>query len=94
VIGWTRDSSKRCDYVLWLWQDTRRYCLLPFLPLCKVFSVNWTDWRERFRCAQQKTTLHGRTYQSECVFVPRVTVWRAIYTQFGSATTVHRRAVA
>jgi hypothetical protein len=94
VIGWTRDSSKRCDYVLWLWQDTGRYCLLPFLPLCKVFTTNWRDWRASFRHARQKTVSRGRGYHSECVFVPRIDVWRAIYNEFGASTTIHQRAAA
>jgi hypothetical protein len=78
--GWTRDANKRTDYVLWFWQDTRRFSLLPFPMLLAVFSESWEAWAELYRVAQQYTPDSG--YHSECVFVPRRVVWRAIYERF------------
>lgn len=84
VVGWTRDNKKRCDYVLWLWTDTGRYCLIPFPMLCKVFSTHWEDWRTRYRTARQKTNRQfGDSYHSECTFVPRREIWSQIYKHFG-----------
>jgi len=80
IPGWTRDARKRTDYVLWYWQDTGRWCLLSFPMLCAVFVANLSDWCSRYQTARQRTD--GR-YQSECVFVPRLVVWRAIYDRFG-----------
>ena len=81
--GWTRDSDKRTDYVLWLWTDTGRWCLIPFHPLCAVFSEKWQDWKLKYKHSQQYTPWNGAGYHSECVFVPRTVVWRSIYEQFG-----------
>jgi len=84
VPGWTRDSRKRTDYVLWLWTDTGRWCLVPFAMLCKVFTDQWQTWSNKYRIAKQKTTRdNGSAYHSECVFVPRREVWVAIYLAFG-----------
>jgi hypothetical protein len=83
VPGWTRDATKKCDYVLWLWQDTGRFCLVPFPMLCKVFSSRWGLWRTEYKTRQQFTPRSGGGYHSECVFVPRREVWAQIYRQYG-----------
>lgn len=82
IVGWTRDEKKRCDYVLWLWKDTGRWCMIPFPMLCTVFRDKWTDWSARFKVSQQKTMRAQSHYHSECVFVPRNEVWREIYNRF------------
>lgn len=79
VVGWTRNPAKRTDYVLWLWKDTGRYCLIPFAPLCAVFSDNWQTWAQIYQTNRQHTPRKGNGYHSECVFVPRREVWKAIY---------------
>lgn len=66
--GWTRDTHKRTDYVLWYWQDTGRFFLVAFPPLCKVFSRYWKEWREKYQCNEQ----NSGGWRSECVFVPRL----------------------
>jgi hypothetical protein len=84
--GWTRDPRKRTDYILWFWQDTGRWCLLPFAMLCAVFSELWETWKARYQTAVQTTyRQHSASagWQSECVYVPRKVVWRAIYDRFG-----------
>jgi hypothetical protein len=78
-VGWTRDENKQTDYILWLWQDTGRWCLIPFPMLCKVFSEKWSQWALKYKSARQRT----ENYHSECVFVPRKVVWAAIYRRFG-----------
>lgn len=88
VIGWTRDTNKRCDYVLWLWADTGRYCLVPFPMLCRVFTDNWQHWSFEHKVCRQRTTDRGRVYHSECVFVPRRELWAAMYCTFGGASVV------
>lgn len=75
IPGWTRDESKRTDYVLWYWTDTQRWCLVPFAMLCQVFRTRWQSWSVEFRTATQRTG----NYHSQCVFVPRDTVWAEIY---------------
>lgn len=82
VVGWTRNPAKRTDYVLWLWKDTGRYCLIPFAPLCAVFSDNWQTWAQSYQTNRQYTSWKGSGYHSECVFVPRREVWKAIYLRY------------
>lgn len=82
IPGWTRDLKKRTDYVLWLWTDTCRWCLVPFRLLCAVFDMHWEKWKEKYKNAKQCTPTSNGSYHSECVFVPRVIVWRAIYVRF------------
>jgi len=77
-VGWTRDKSKACEWVLWVWKDTGRFFLVPFAPLCSVFSENWWLWRKQYKTRQQRTTRDGHSWKSECVFVPREVVVDAI----------------
>jgi len=82
-VGWTRDASKVCEWILWVWSDTGRFCLMPFPPLCGVFQKNWVRWLQEFPDSTQTTpATKGRSgWKSECVFVPRklviesVTAW-------------------
>ncbi len=83
IPGWTREPSKKCDYVLWLWKDTGRFCLLPFPMLCHVFTLHWQAWRQQFKTRQQFTPRTNGGYHSECVFVPRRVIWAEIYRSFG-----------
>jgi hypothetical protein len=77
IPGWTRDPAKACDYVLWFWQDTGRFFIVPFPPLCWVFERQWELYRMFFRTEQQRT--RGRTsWTSECVFVPRPVLMKDI----------------
>ena len=80
-VGWTRDDTKRTDYVVWYWTDTGRWCLVPFPMLCKVFQKHWEQWAQRYGTHQQYTPDCG-SYHSECVFVPRTVVWNAIYGHY------------
>ena len=77
-IGWTRDATKRSDFILWLWPKTDRWCLLPFPLLCQVFQQNWQKWSACYKTRQQYTPEMGG-FHSECVFVPRMVVWDEIY---------------
>jgi len=72
--------------VLWLWADTKRFCLVPFPMLCKVFEQQWQAWSKHYKTRQQFTPRSGGSgYRSECVFVPRKEVWAAIYRQYGGS---------
>lgn len=92
VPGWTRDTTKKCDYVLWLWSDTGRFCLLPFPMLCKAFSNRWQAWRVAHKKRTQFTPRSDGGYHSECVFVPRREVWAEVYKQFGGDLVTRRVA--
>ena len=74
IPGWTRDPAKQCDFILWYWQDTGRFCLLPFVPLCWVFMRYWQWWAFSYGTKPQTSKKDGKTWQSECVYVPRQVV--------------------
>jgi hypothetical protein len=78
--GWTWDAKKQTDYILWLWRDTGRFCLVPFPMLCGVFMEHREDWSTTYRVATQFTP--DSQYHSQCVFVPRKVVWRTIFTKY------------
>lgn len=79
-VGWTRDSSKRSDYVLWYFTSSGRWALLPFPLLCTIFSENWQKWRNQYRHAVQES--NKGEWHSECVFVPQQVIWDAILARF------------
>lgn len=83
-VGWTRDPTKRTDYILWFWTDTRRWCLVPFVMLCRVFQEKWQEWGRQYGTHPQETpgTRDRGGWESECVFVPRRVVWAEIYRRF------------
>jgi len=93
IVGWTRDTNKRCDYVLWLWKETGRYCLIPFPMLCGVFAEHWEVWRDEYKVSTQRTRRNGSEYHSECVFVPRREVWARIYETYGGSMKLQKAGV-
>lgn len=93
IVGWTRDHNKRTDYVLWHWQDTGRWALVPFPMLCAVFSRSWQHWSALYKTARQRTNRNnGSHYHSECVFVPRRVIWASIYEQYSGALVAQESA--
>jgi hypothetical protein len=80
-VGWTRDTSKRTDFILWYWNDTGRYCFVPFPELCNAMQTKWQEWARRYKTAEQRSWDNGRTWTSECVFVPRREVHVEMYRQ-------------
>ena len=78
-IGWTLDTSKATDYILWLWTTTGRWALFPFPMLCGVATANMPTWKARYGSCKQ----YSGAWTSECVFVPRKEVWSAIYKLYG-----------
>jgi len=86
-VGWTRDSDKLTDYVLWFWASTGRFFLADFPCLCKVFERYWQRWAGTYQVAKQNSVQGGRSWQSQCVFVPRLLVMEKMSAwQHGSIT--------
>lgn len=78
IIGWTRDSSKTADYILWFWKDTGRFFIVPFPPLCCVFQRYWQQWRTEYGPPVLQRTEGYRCWHSECIFAPRLVVVEAV----------------
>ena len=89
IKGWTLRQDKRMDYILWLWKDTGRWCLIPFPMLCAVFLKHGPEWCHKDggykRRVQRSAGLGGEQWTSECVFVPRDVIWSAIISTFGGS---------
>lgn len=83
-IGWTRDAKKQTDFILWYWTTTGRFALVPFPPLCAVFQLHWQEWLETYGGHGQ----NSGTWESECVFVPRVLVYDRITAWCGGQLPV------
>ena len=91
-IGWTRDTAKRTDYILWIWLETGRWMLVPFPMLCSVFEKYWEQWCRVYRAPIQTTrNPNGSQWKSQCVFVPRNVVWNAMYGAFGGSPNAPRQ---
>lgn len=91
VVGWTRNPKKDTDYILWLWIDTRRWCLVSFPMLCAVMETLWQEWASTYKVSRQTTPRSdGTKYHSECVFVPRREVWKQIYLRYAGAAPSSR----
>lgn len=84
-IGWTLRTDKRTDYILWHWLQTGRWCLVPFPMLCSVFRKHRDTWSACFKKRFQYSHKSGRSWTSQCVFVPKREVWAAIYRQYAAS---------
>lgn len=93
VIGWTRDATKTSDYILWFWNDTRRWCLIPFPMLCRVFTLHWQEWQQTYKTATQQSDLNGHIYHSECVFVPRKILWTNLIEHYSPIPSLIKHRV-
>lgn len=84
VRGWTRDSRKLTDFVLFKWHpdDTRECFLLSFQMLRVAFARCWWAWKRipRYRKNIQPNydRRRGLRWDSQCVYMPVGTVLRAI----------------
>jgi hypothetical protein len=79
-IGWTLDTSKETDFILWFFHPTKRFVLLPFLQLLTVAQEHMTTWKHTYKVRNQSSD--GGTWHSQCVFVPRTVVLDAITSRF------------
>lgn len=74
-IGWTLDVSKRTDYVLIYWADTRKFLFLPFCQLLKAFTDNKDAWIAKYK----PKTQDSKSWQSQAVFIPRTVLLEAMF---------------
>lgn len=77
--GWTVDPTKRTDYVLYWFQPTSRYALVPFPLLYAASVANCEAWQFTYDVMETKSTRSGRTWTTTWSPVNRKAVWRAIY---------------
>lgn len=79
-VGWTLDSHKRADYILWLFEPTGRWVLVPFPMLCAVMTEHQQEWTTLYQRPPQSSD--GGRWHSQALFVPRREVWAAIYRRY------------
>lgn len=73
-VGWSLDSTKKSDIILWYFCDTKRYEIFPFPILSRVFQRHLELWKRRYKIINQKTIDHRRNdqshYHSQAIIVP------------------------
>jgi len=83
-IGWSRDPSKLCDYVLFYWHDTGRSYLADFRQLQPLFAKEWQQWRLKY-----SSTIHAtksaKTYRSEFIVMPTRDLAAAFFKRYCNA---------
>ena len=74
--GWTIDSRKRTDFVVYTWPANPgvRYWIVPFVPLCRAANVNWRAWAAQLR----EKPAYNKGYITLSVYPTRVGIARAI----------------
>jgi hypothetical protein len=72
VTGWTLNESKNTDLILFTFDpsDTLECWLVSFQLLRIAFRNNITKWYSEYKTAIQTSGYNGRSWKSECVFVP------------------------
>jgi len=80
-IGWTLDSNKKANYVLWVWTipdipTYRRWHMVPRSILRNVFAVNLDHWKRTYEIKRmnESNVRMGIAWQTQCVCVPRSVV--------------------
>lgn len=81
-VGWTRDRTKKTDFVFWYFRPTGRTCLIPFRPLLAVMEEWWEEWYYKYQTDIQESENNGQVWHSECVFVPKKIIWAVMYRKF------------
>ena len=81
--GWTLNEKTETDLILFTYDpsDTERCFLLPFVLLRMAFRrfiVSWWKDPDFWTAEQNSTGSDGRTWKSECIFVPHWIVMSAI----------------
>lgn len=71
-VGWTRDFTKKTDYILWYWKDSHKHYWVAFPPLRQLFNKYWQVWTYR------KEMQDSGGWLSECMFVPIAVIEREI----------------
>jgi hypothetical protein len=79
IVGWTLDDKKITDYILFHWKDSGRCELIPARELRAAFAANLEEWLAAYQNHENTSYANGRTWNSRCVYVPRLEVWRAIH---------------
>lgn len=69
--GWCLKDLK-CDYVLYLFWNSQKYCYMPFTPLRKIFEKSLDIWKTRFKVINtiNKGNITNYTTVSVCVPIP------------------------
>lgn len=83
-VGWSRDPSKLCDYIMFYWLSSERSYLVDFRQLQPLFAREWQNWRGKYGPVIQPND--GRNpYHSECLFMPTRDLAAALYWEYTNA---------
>jgi hypothetical protein len=81
-VGWTLDEKKEIDLIFFKFDlsDTDKVYLLPYQLLRMAFRRNFKTWKVKYKTDIQTSN----EWQSECLFVPAITVIDAITKEMQS----------
>lgn len=72
TTGWTLNESKNTDLILFTFdKDDSPECWLVSFQLLRIaFRNNIMRWKGEYKIAIQESDQNGRTWRSQCIFVP------------------------
>jgi hypothetical protein len=70
VIGWTRDTAKLSDYLVFVWLESGRSLLLDARLLRAWFCEHWETLRAKYGGRIIPSKRRDRKWRSEAVYVP------------------------
>lgn len=76
--GWTVDPMKRTDYVLYWFESSSRYCLLPFALFYAAAVSHRDEWQAIYGVRQSYSSSGRREWTTTWSAVPRKVVWHAM----------------
>jgi len=80
VPGWTFDTSKQTDLILYWFDDVADCYLVGFQSLRMAAVANYQDWHAKY-CEPPQRSLRGdATWKSQAMFIPADVVLDAIST--------------
>ena len=79
-IGWALNDEKRSDYILFTFapEDYGSSYAIPFPHLRSAFQANRAAWVKTYKTGPQENKMGDLEWKAECVFIPIVTLLRAI----------------
>ena len=83
VVGWTRDTAKLSDYLVFVWLESGRSLLLDARLLRAWFCEHWETLRAKYGGRIIPSKRRDRKWRSEAVYVPHRDVVKQLAYRLG-----------
>lgn len=83
--GWSLDTKKLTNWLLFYWIDTGKTELIPFRQYQNAVIKNFDKWVNTYKTYEQLSfdSKTGKKWIAKCFFIESVTLWRAIHEIYG-----------